>query len=71
MSRRSRCAPSPSRSDDTWTSRSRSVDPSHFAAFPFAGMDVVVSNESTRELLGWTPTGPTLLEDLDKGHYFA
>ncbi|HZV27032.1 MAG TPA: NAD-dependent epimerase/dehydratase family protein [Acidothermaceae bacterium] len=49
----------------------RSVDPSHFAAFPFAGMDVVVSNESTRELLGWTPTGPTLLEDLDAGHYFA
>lgn len=49
----------------------RSVDPSHFAAFPFAGMDVVVSNESTRELLGWTPTGPTLLEDLDQGHYFA
>lgn len=49
----------------------RSVDPSHFAAFPFAGMDVVVSNESTRQLLGWTPTGPTLLEDLDQGHYFA
>lgn len=49
----------------------RSVDPSHFAAFPFAGMDVVVSNEPTRELLGWTPTGPTLLEDLDEGHYFA
>lgn len=49
----------------------RSVDPSHFATFPFAGMDVVVSNESTRELLGWTPTGPALLEDLDEGHYFA
>ncbi|HEX7353533.1 MAG TPA: NAD-dependent epimerase/dehydratase family protein [Mycobacteriales bacterium] len=49
----------------------RSVDPSHFAAFPFAGMNVLVSNESTRELLGWTPTGPTLLEDLDQGHYFT
>ena len=49
----------------------RSVEPSHFAAFPFAGMDVVVSNQSTRELLGWTPTGPTLLEDLDHGHYFS
>jgi len=48
----------------------RSVDAAHFATFPFAGMDVVVSNESTRELLGWTPTGPTLLEDLDQGHYF-
>jgi nucleoside-diphosphate-sugar epimerase len=49
----------------------QSVDPSHFTAFPFAGMDVVLSNESTRTLLGWTPTGPTLLEDLDNGHYFA
>jgi len=49
----------------------QSVDPSHFAAFPFAGMDVVLSNESTRTLLRWTPTGPTLLEDLDHGHYFA
>ena len=49
----------------------RSVAPSHFAAFPFAGADIVVSNEATRELLGWTPSGPTLLEDLDQGHYFA
>lgn len=43
----------------------------HFAPFPFMGMDVVFPNEATRELLGWTPTHPTLLEDLDAGHYFA
>jgi nucleoside-diphosphate-sugar epimerase len=24
----------------------------------------------TRELLGWQPTHPGLIEDLDKGHYF-
>jgi hypothetical protein len=23
-----------------------------------------------RELLGWRPTNPDLLEDLEKGHYF-
>jgi hypothetical protein len=25
----------------------------------------------TRELLGWRPVQPGLIEDLDKGHYFA
>jgi hypothetical protein len=24
----------------------------------------------TRELLGWQPIQPSLLDDLDKGHYF-
>jgi hypothetical protein len=24
----------------------------------------------TRGLLGWEPTGPGLIEDLDQGHYF-
>jgi hypothetical protein len=33
-------------------------------------MDSPVSNAITRELLGWEPTGPTLLEDLEAGHYF-
>jgi hypothetical protein len=29
----------------------------------------VASSDATRTLLGWQPTGPTLLEDLDAGHY--
>jgi nucleoside-diphosphate-sugar epimerase len=37
---------------------------------PFAGMDFPASSIITRELLGWTATGPTLIEDLDQGHYF-
>ncbi|SNS77156.1 Nucleoside-diphosphate-sugar epimerase [Streptosporangium subroseum] len=36
----------------------------------FIGLDVLVSNALTRELLDWQPTHPGLLEDLDKGHYF-
>lgn len=35
----------------------------------FAGLDSAVSSVVTRELLGWAPTGPTLLEDIDAGHY--
>jgi hypothetical protein len=36
----------------------------------FSG-DFPVTSARTRELLGWEPTGPTLLEDLDAGHYTA
>jgi nucleoside-diphosphate-sugar epimerase len=32
--------------------------------------DSPASSTLTRELLGWQPTHPGLLEDLDKGHYF-
>lgn len=42
----------------------------HFKAFPFIGIDVKMPNEATRELLGWEPTHPTLLADLDAGFYF-
>ncbi|MBB5917677.1 nucleoside-diphosphate-sugar epimerase [Nocardia transvalensis] len=35
----------------------------------FFGMDITASNDRTRELLGWTPTGPTLLEDIAAGAY--
>ncbi|MDL5154529.1 SDR family oxidoreductase [Actinomycetospora termitidis] len=37
----------------------------------FVGYDSPATNAITREVTGWTPTGPGLLEDLDKGHYFG
>ncbi|MFD7655518.1 3-beta hydroxysteroid dehydrogenase, partial [Actinosynnema sp. NPDC059797] len=36
----------------------------------FLGVDGQASSASTRELLGWRPTGPGLVDDLDAGHYF-
>lgn len=36
----------------------------------FFAMDMPASSALTQELLGWTPTGPTLLEDLDGASYF-
>jgi nucleoside-diphosphate-sugar epimerase len=36
----------------------------------FWAIDVPASSELTRERLGWQPTGPGLIEDLDQGHYF-
>ena len=36
----------------------------------FFGADAPASNTLTRELLGWEPTQPGLIEDLDQGHYF-
>jgi nucleoside-diphosphate-sugar epimerase len=35
----------------------------------FFGMDAPASNELTRQLLPWSPTGPTLLADLEAGYY--
>ncbi|MET0863972.1 MAG: SDR family oxidoreductase [Nakamurella sp.] len=35
----------------------------------FFGMEMSAESTATRELLGWTPTGPTLVEDLDAGAY--
>ncbi len=35
----------------------------------FLGLDILASSVLTRELLGWHPTGPTLLEDLEHGRY--
>jgi nucleoside-diphosphate-sugar epimerase len=35
----------------------------------FFAMDLAATSFRTRELLGWTPTGPTLIEDLDAGAY--
>ncbi|HTN81548.1 MAG TPA: SDR family oxidoreductase [Acidimicrobiales bacterium] len=34
-------------------------------------IDVPTSSALTQVRLGWKPTGPTLLDDLDAGHYFA
>jgi nucleoside-diphosphate-sugar epimerase len=35
----------------------------------FFGADAATSSAATRELLGWTPTGPTLVDDIDAGAY--
>ena len=37
----------------------------------FFGMDIPASSTLTQELLGWTPSGPTLIQDLDAGAYFT
>ena len=37
----------------------------------FIGIDSPASGALTRHLLGWQPTQPGLLDDLEKGHYFA
>ncbi len=44
----------------------------HFAHLGhFVGMDSPATAAFTRELLGWEPTGPGLLEDLEQGSYFS
>ncbi|MFF1401530.1 hypothetical protein [Streptomyces sp. NPDC058294] len=35
------------------------------------GFDAPVSSAYTQELLGWPPTQPTLLEDLEHGDYLT
>jgi nucleoside-diphosphate-sugar epimerase len=43
----------------------------HFAWLAgFLAVDSPASSTLTRELLGWHPTQPGLIDDLDKGHYF-
>jgi nucleoside-diphosphate-sugar epimerase len=43
---------------------------SHFGFLgTFFSMDLSSDSTVTREFLGWTPTGPTLVEDLDAGAY--
>jgi nucleoside-diphosphate-sugar epimerase len=47
-----------------------SVAPEHFGWLGgFFGMDVQASSERTRALVGWEPTEPGLLEDLEQGRY--
>ena len=45
----------------------------HFGWFAdFAGLDIAASSARTRSLLGWQPSGPDLLTDLDQpGYYMA
>jgi len=44
--------------------------PGHFGWIgTFFGMDVAATSTVTRELLGWVPAGPTLIEDIDAGGY--
>jgi nucleoside-diphosphate-sugar epimerase len=43
----------------------------HFAWLAdFLGVDAPASSALTRDLLGWQPTQPGLIEDLEQGHYF-
>jgi len=37
----------------------------------FAGLDNPTSNDKTREALGWEPTHPGWVQDVESGHYFA
>jgi len=44
--------------------------PDHFGWIGrFIGMDAPATSFATQELLGWTPTGPTLVADIDTGGY--
>ena len=36
----------------------------------FAGLDLQASSVQTREKLGWNPTGPGLISDLENMQYF-
>ena len=43
----------------------------HFGFLGFLlPMDSPASSEHTRQMLGWEPTGPSLLEDLNQHHYY-
>lgn len=43
---------------------------SHFGWIgAFFGFEMSATSAATRELLGWAPTGPTLLEDIEAGAY--
>jgi nucleoside-diphosphate-sugar epimerase len=45
--------------------------PKHFGWIGgFFAMDIPASSELTQKLLGWAPSGPTLIQDLDAGPYF-
>jgi nucleoside-diphosphate-sugar epimerase len=37
---------------------------------PIFSLDIPASSTITQEMLGWTPTGPRLIDDLEAGYYF-
>ncbi|HEY3869962.1 MAG TPA: SDR family oxidoreductase [Actinocrinis sp.] len=44
----------------------------HFKWFaPFVQIDFTMPNAETRELVGWEPSHPGLIADLEEGHYFS
>jgi hypothetical protein len=38
---------------------------------PLLSTDMAAVSTITQELLGWKPTHPGLIEDIDQGHYFT
>jgi hypothetical protein len=49
----------------------KSIAPDEAQAFfgwlaTFAGLDMPASSEQTRKMLGWAPTGPGLIADLER-----
>lgn len=56
--------------------KARSVTPDEAPEYlgflaAFGGLDAPVSNAATREVLGWEPTRPGWVEDVEAGHYFG
>ncbi|GAB3830334.1 SDR family oxidoreductase [Hymenobacter jeollabukensis] len=52
---------------------SKSVEeaPEHFGWMArFVGLDLPATSRRTQQELGWQPTGPSLLAELEQGHYF-
>ena len=51
----------------------RSLPAQEFSGmFPYLpSTDMPASSALTQEVLGWAPTHPGLIADIDEGHYFA
>ena len=53
-------------------SKSAEEAAAHFGGIGmFVGRDLIGSSVQTQRRLGWRPTGPGLIADLDRAHYFA
>jgi nucleoside-diphosphate-sugar epimerase len=51
--------------------RSRPAEEYGGMLVPLLSTDMPASSTITQELLGWKPTHPGLIEDIDQGHYFS